>query len=195
MTLLDAQPAPPRFTEQDTTDGVRVVVPAVKNCAFVVAVPLLLAAMTWAVLDDIGAFQAGADAGALTWVRDSLGAIGAVILFARWVWMVLGSEVFRFHTDHLEIRRELLRLGCGNTFVATEIFNIRFRPEEGHPLLDLMPYHLVAYRPSALVFDYGGRTYVFARGLDGTEVDRLISLVQQHLPLQPTQEQIFSSPA
>jgi hypothetical protein len=94
--------------------------------------------------------------------------------------MLGGSDVIEATVTEFALRKQTFGVGLENTYLVSEMRDLRFQPEVGGGR---------SRRASRITFDYGAKTIRFGEGIDEAEAAQLISLVQSqcHIARTPTQ--------
>lgn len=97
-----------------------------------------------------------------------------------------GSDVILADPQSLIIRREIFGLGRGKGYLPSEIRRLRFQPQMGGGR---------SQRASRIAFDYGAKTIAFGDGVEESEANQLIALIQERCNIrEATQPAILTTP-
>jgi hypothetical protein len=168
------QPALSRCSISEDFAGLRIVIPA--RCSLVI-----LFLLGW-----LGAWTLGG----ITVAKSMLHHLNTFILFWMFGWafgalgvgyvvlyMLAGRQVVLANAEGLNIRSQVFGLGPARSYLAQDIHNLRFRPRFAAGRV---------IHPSAIAFDHGAKTIIFAAGVDEPEAAELINSIRQRCGLPAT---------
>lgn len=193
MTTI--QPPQMRSTIADSSDGLRIIIPAHRNWFLLFFLSLWLCG--WA----FGEIMAPA-----TMLRSSppLSAIlfmvvwltlwtvvGGFALYA-WLWNVAGREILTIDEQKMTTRREVFGRGRSNIFDRIYINNLRVSPVAYNPWDFKGSLYFWGIGDGTIAFDYGAKTYRFGTRLEEAEANQIIKAIQQRYAIpQGSSQQLF----
>jgi hypothetical protein len=172
---------PPRFEVEQGLGGERIRVRARRNPFLLLFLPVWLFLWTGGGIAAVVQFARTGEPFLALWLCAwALGWVVAVLMLA---WMVAGAESIGVSAGDLEIGQTLFGVARTRLYRGRDVRNLSAAPAP--PLLAQMQLSLpflMKARFGAVKFDYGGRTFYAAQGLDEAEGRMIVERLLRHLP-------------
>lgn len=167
---MHVQPEPVRFQAESTTEGLRVVIPVIRNWGTLLFILAWLGG--WTIGEtNVGGQLFGPDGKTpslflvfwlVCWTIAGLFAFGTVL------WQLAGREILTANSSALVHRVEVFGVGVSRSYGAAHIKNLRaFGSGHGH-----------------IAFDYGAKTIRIGSSLEEAEARAVVHRLLPHLPDQ-----------
>ena len=168
---MQAQSSGRRSFARPARAGREIVIPAPRNRALVVLVPVWLGLWSIGIAGAAGEVVSGRARGGevaffALWVMGAV--LGAGVVVSAWLWNAIGREVVGLRPDALVIRRGVPGFGVRREYRLADVRNLRVSlppPDAGR----WAPPLRFAGDAGVIAFDFGARTVRFGRGLDAAE--------------------------
>jgi hypothetical protein len=176
MPTTFLQPAKPRATIVDEVSELRVTIPAPRNWFLVVFLPLWLIGWVVGEVAVAGSLLTDPPSGGellflVVWLIGwSLG--GALFAFF-WLWNLMGKEIVTLDDEALTLRYALGSVGWTRRFDRGEVRDLRLSQSTPMDFRSTFGWWLGG--SGTIAFDYGARTYRFARGIDEAEAKQVVA--------------------
>ena len=161
------EPAPPRATVSEETEGMRISIPSEGSWAglFLAA---WLCGWTVAGVSAARSLQHHFNLFLCFWLVGWL--LGEIAVCYAILYMLGGREVVLANSERLSCTTEIFGLGIAKSYRVGEMRNLRFQPASGIGK---------GRRASRIAFDYGAKTITFGADLEEAEATELISRIRQ----------------
>lgn len=171
-----------RSTLHAIDGGVELVIPAPRNPALLLVLPLWLCGWLPAGLHSLAALANTGAAGEATSLAFELPwlfvwALGVLAAAGMLLWMGVGVQRVRITHERISIAHEMLRLQWRRAWSARAARNLRV-PRPAVMLAGSGPLS----EPGRIAFDHEGHTVRFAAGIDEQEACRLVGAITSRFP-------------
>jgi hypothetical protein len=187
MPTTFLQPAKPRAHTVEDVSGLRVTIPAPRNWFLVFFLPLWL--VGWVVGEvAVGAKvftdppSGGEGFFLIVWLV--LWSLGGLLFTFFWLWNLAGKEIVALDDEAISIRYAIGGIGWTRRFDRAEVRDLRVSPSGAMDFWAGFGWWLGGN--GTIAFDYGARTYRFARGIDEAEAKQVVAEFRRRLePPEP----------
>jgi len=176
---MDETPQSPRYTLEQTADGVQATIPAARHWATIVLLSVWLA--VWAFGEArvatqlLGAHWRGATVFLTVWL---LGwSLAGLMVLTTVIWQVAGREIITVSRQRLSRRIEAFGFGRTRSYAMQDVRDLRATPYINHRFAQQrVPFPWIGGTTiGSIAFDYGARTIRFAPGMDEAEAKMLVA--------------------
>jgi hypothetical protein len=169
---MRVEPAARRSTWREGTAGPEIVIPARRNWALLVVMPVWLSlwilGITRAASEVASGRARGGEADFLSlWAAGAV--FGASLVAYAWLWNAIGREVVGRRPGVLAIRREVAGLGRTREYALPDVRNLRVSLPPADASGWAASMRMWRGGPGLIAFDHGARTVRFGDGIDEAE--------------------------
>ena len=181
---MRVEPSKPRFTVQQTANGLSIITPAPRSWFTLLFLMVWLGGWTIGGISAISDVSRGGDGQAflIFWLMGW--ALGEFYALAVVLWQIAGREELVVSSDRLVQRIWLGGLNRAREFTSAAISHVRVSPQ-----LDVMWTNQMRWVPplfgsgtGAIAFDYGAKTYRVGAGLDEAEGRLVVDQLRSYFP-------------
>jgi hypothetical protein len=180
--MAKRQPADPRITIADTSQGLRIVMPCRRSWLVICFLGFWICG--WGVGEIMvtrqllnGDAPPGGEVFMLTWL--GVWTVGGVFAIYAWLWQMMGKEILTVQGQTFTTRRNIGEFGFDKEYDLVQMREVRVGDLGVNPFDFSSSLQLWGIGGGVIVFDYGARTHRFGVGLDEAEAKQIVTAIKQ----------------
>jgi hypothetical protein len=180
------EPESPRFTLENTPNGLQAIVPARKNVFVLLFMCVWLCGWVFGEVNAIRELLAPSESTPnlflMVWLAGWT--LGGAFALGTLAWQLAGREVISIGNATLEHRVEAFGVGRTRTYRLSEVKDLRATEYSSNPFTNQAAWFppVTGSGMGPVAFDYGARTMRLALALEEAEAKLLVSKLASRLP-------------
>ena len=190
------EPAKPRFTVEEKSDGLTINIPSKKRWFLVVVLSFWLCGwalgeafvacilvgglLEWQPAEHVNGFTTGILLFLLAWM--GMWTAAGVFAIYAWLWNIAGRQIVTVGVDGIRIENAVPMWRRGKEYRLADVRSLRVAPEQltMWSFMEGMRFWGIGGGP--LAFNYGAKTVRFGAGLEEAEAEMILAAIARRCP-------------
>ena len=192
------EPARPRFTVEEKSDGLTINIPSKRRwflvvflsfwlCGWAVGEVFVAGLLLYGLFVGDGLWQEAGNAvsiGLLIFMLAWLGGwtVGGLFAMYAWLWNIAGRQIVTVGVDGIRIENAVPMWRRGKEYRLTDVRSLRVAPEQLTMWTFRQGMRFWGIGGGPLAFDYGAKTVRFGPGTDEAEAEMILAAIARRCP-------------